>query len=103
MHALRVNPGYFGVADSESDLILNRWSTLMYASPHSLLFPASISKLAIVHYLVLFSGSGKPRIATLAFLLVLQPLCASYTTSLILSHPVDRDPAALLLNCKFQT
>ena len=40
MHALRVDPGYFGVADYESGLILNRWTTLMYASPSSLSFPA---------------------------------------------------------------
>ena len=40
MHALRVDPGYFGVADYESGLILNRWTTLMYASPPSLSFPA---------------------------------------------------------------
>ena len=40
MHALRVAPGYFRVADYESDLILNRWSTPVYASPPSLSFPA---------------------------------------------------------------
>ena len=74
MHALRINPGYFGIADYESDLILNRWSMLVYASPPSLLFPADwfqVSKSNIQirnqHIKIgnstlldpFFSGSGK--------------------------------------------
>ena len=39
MQALRIHPGYFGIADYESVLILN-WSTLMYASPAGLSIPA---------------------------------------------------------------
>ena len=57
-------------------------------------FGISTSKLVIAHCGDIFSGSGNPRIATLAFLLIFASLCSACTTSYL------RLPVTLLLNCK---